>query len=73
MSLLILDRDGVINQDSDDYIRSLDDWVPITGSIEAIAERAASSELAWIKSAIASACTKSNLSFKNNYQNQINR
>ena len=38
MSLLILDRDGVINQDSDDYIRSLDDWVPIPGSIEAIAE-----------------------------------
>ena len=37
MPLLILDRDGVINQDSDDYIRSLDDWKPIPGSIEAIA------------------------------------
>lgn len=37
MSLLILDRDGVINQDSDDYIRSLEDWVPVPGSIEAIA------------------------------------
>lgn len=37
MKLLILDRDGVINQDSDDYIRSLDEWVPIPGSIEAIA------------------------------------
>lgn len=37
MTLLILDRDGVINQDSDDYIRSVDDWKPIPGSIEAIA------------------------------------
>ncbi|PLW70876.1 D-glycero-beta-D-manno-heptose 1,7-bisphosphate 7-phosphatase [Pseudohalioglobus lutimaris] len=37
MPLLILDRDGVINQDSDDYIRCLDDWQPIPGSIEAIA------------------------------------
>jgi D-glycero-D-manno-heptose 1,7-bisphosphate phosphatase len=37
MPLLILDRDGVINQDSDDYIRSLADWQPIPGSIEAIA------------------------------------
>ena len=38
MPLLVLDRDGVINQDSDDYIRSLEDWVPVPGSIEAIAE-----------------------------------
>ncbi|MEP5566543.1 MAG: D-glycero-beta-D-manno-heptose 1,7-bisphosphate 7-phosphatase [Halioglobus sp.] len=37
MALLILDRDGVINQDSDDYIRCLDEWKPIAGSIEAIA------------------------------------
>jgi D-glycero-D-manno-heptose 1,7-bisphosphate phosphatase len=36
--LLILDRDGVINQDSDDYIRCVDDWAPIPGSIEAIAD-----------------------------------
>ncbi|QFU74166.1 D-glycero-beta-D-manno-heptose 1,7-bisphosphate 7-phosphatase [Halioglobus maricola] len=36
MPLLILDRDGVINYDSDDYIRSLADWKPIPGSIEAI-------------------------------------
>ncbi|QGU33284.1 D-glycero-beta-D-manno-heptose 1,7-bisphosphate 7-phosphatase [Thermochromatium tepidum] len=35
--LLILDRDGVINQDSDDYIKSPDEWVPIPGSLEAIA------------------------------------
>jgi D-glycero-D-manno-heptose 1,7-bisphosphate phosphatase len=36
-SLVILDRDGVINQDSDNYIKSVDEWVPIPGSIEAIA------------------------------------
>lgn len=35
--LVILDRDGVINEDSDDYIKSLDEWVPIPGSIAAIA------------------------------------
>lgn len=37
MKLIILDRDGVINEDSDDYIKSLDEWIPIPGSIEAIA------------------------------------
>lgn len=37
MSLLILDRDGVINEDSDDFIKSADEWQPIPGSIEAIA------------------------------------
>lgn len=36
-ALVILDRDGVINEDSDQYIRSVDDWHPIPGSIEAIA------------------------------------
>ncbi len=35
--LVILDRDGVINEDSDHYIKSLDEWHPIPGSIEAIA------------------------------------
>ena len=34
--VIVLDRDGVINEDSDDYIKSADEWVPITGSIEAI-------------------------------------
>ncbi|MDF0733467.1 D-glycero-beta-D-manno-heptose 1,7-bisphosphate 7-phosphatase [Pseudomonas entomophila] len=38
MKLLILDRDGVINYDSDAYIKSLDEWLPIPGSIEAIAQ-----------------------------------
>ncbi|AZS52088.1 D-glycero-beta-D-manno-heptose 1,7-bisphosphate 7-phosphatase [Entomomonas moraniae] len=37
MKLIILDRDGVINHDSDDYIKSVDEWMPIEGSIEAIA------------------------------------
>ncbi len=35
--LVILDRDGVINQDSDEYIKSPDEWKPIEGSLEAIA------------------------------------
>lgn len=34
--LIILDRDGVINQDSDAYIKSVEEFKPIAGSIEAI-------------------------------------
>jgi D-glycero-D-manno-heptose 1,7-bisphosphate phosphatase len=37
MKLVILDRDGVINADSDRYIKSPAEWQPIPGSIEAIA------------------------------------
>lgn len=37
MKLVILDRDGVINQDSDQFIKSPDEWKPIPGSLEAIA------------------------------------
>jgi D-glycero-D-manno-heptose 1,7-bisphosphate phosphatase len=37
MRLIILDRDGVINEDSDDYIKSPDEWIPIPGSLDAIA------------------------------------
>ena len=37
MKLVILDRDGVINQDSDDYIKSPAEWIPVPGSAEAIA------------------------------------
>ena len=37
MKLVILDRDGVINEDSDDFIKSPSEWKPIRGSLEAIA------------------------------------
>ena len=37
MKLVILDRDGTINQDSDQYIKSPSEWKPIPGSLEAIA------------------------------------
>ncbi|TWI64231.1 D-glycero-D-manno-heptose 1,7-bisphosphate phosphatase [Pseudoduganella lurida] len=35
--LIILDRDGVINHDSPDFIKSPEEWIPIPGSLEAIA------------------------------------
>jgi D-glycero-D-manno-heptose 1,7-bisphosphate phosphatase len=35
--LVILDRDGVINEDSDAFIKSVDEWRPLPGSIDAIA------------------------------------
>ncbi len=35
--LIVLDRDGVINQDSVGFIKSVDEWLPLDGSIEAIA------------------------------------
>lgn len=35
--LVILDRDGVINQDSEAYVKSLDEWIPYPTAIEAIA------------------------------------
>lgn len=37
MKLIILDRDGVINHDSDAYIKTVDEWQPIAGAIDAIA------------------------------------
>jgi D-glycero-D-manno-heptose 1,7-bisphosphate phosphatase len=36
MNLVILDRDGVINHESPNFIKSPDEWIPISGSIEAI-------------------------------------
>ena len=38
MKLVILDRDGVINQDSDQFIKNTMEWEPIPGSLEAIAK-----------------------------------
>ena len=37
MKVIVLDRDGVINHDSDAYIKSAEEWCPIDGSLEAIA------------------------------------
>jgi D-glycero-D-manno-heptose 1,7-bisphosphate phosphatase len=38
LKLLIVDRDGVINYDSDAYIKSVAEWIPLPGSIEAIVQ-----------------------------------
>lgn len=35
--LFVLDRDGVINHESDQFIKTPDEWIPIAGSVEAIA------------------------------------
>lgn len=37
IKLVILDRDGVINEERDDYVKSPEEWVPLPGSLEAIA------------------------------------
>ena len=37
MKLVILDRDGTINEDRDDYVKSPEEWVPVPGALEAIA------------------------------------
>src|SRR5210317_1658131 len=36
--LIILDRDGVINRDSSEFVKNTDEWVPFPGSIGAIAD-----------------------------------
>ena len=36
VKLIVLDRDGVINYDSEQFIKSPDEWRPIPGSLEAI-------------------------------------
>ncbi len=38
LSVVVLDRDGVINEDSDEFIKSPEEWLPIEGSLEAIAK-----------------------------------
>jgi D-glycero-D-manno-heptose 1,7-bisphosphate phosphatase len=35
--LVVLDRDGVINRESAEFIKSADEWLPLPGSLEAIA------------------------------------
>ena len=37
MKIVILDRDGTINADSDEFIKSPDEWLPLRGALEAIA------------------------------------
>ncbi len=37
MKLIILDRDGTINEDRDDFVKSAEEWVPLPGALEAIA------------------------------------
>lgn len=37
MKLIVLDRDGTINQDSDDFVKSPEEWLPLPGALEAIA------------------------------------
>jgi D-glycero-D-manno-heptose 1,7-bisphosphate phosphatase len=37
MKLLILDRDGTINADSDDFVKTPEEWLPLPGALEAIA------------------------------------
>jgi len=37
MKLIILDRDGVINEDSDAFVKTLDEWIPLPDAIDAIA------------------------------------
>ncbi len=38
MKLVILDRDGTINEDRDDYVKSVDEWIALPGALEAIAQ-----------------------------------
>lgn len=37
MNLLILDRDGTINEEREDFVKSADEWVPLPGALEAVA------------------------------------
>jgi D-glycero-D-manno-heptose 1,7-bisphosphate phosphatase len=37
MKLVILDRDGTLNEDSADYVKSPDEWTPLPGALEAVA------------------------------------
>ena len=38
MKIVVIDRDGVVNEDSEYYIKNPDEWIAIPGSLEAIAK-----------------------------------
>lgn len=38
VKLIVLDRDGVINEDSDAFVKNPDEWIPIAGSLQAMAK-----------------------------------
>lgn len=42
--LVILDRDGTINEDSDHFVKSPDEWIPLPGALQAIARL---SQMGW--------------------------
>lgn len=46
--LIILDRDGVINEDSDAYIKCPEEWLAIAGSLEAIARLTKAGYRIWV-------------------------
>lgn len=37
MKLIILDRDGTLNQDRPDYVKSPEEWLPLPGALDAVA------------------------------------
>ncbi len=37
MKLVILDRDGTVNEDSTDFVKTPEEWTPLPGALEAIA------------------------------------
>lgn len=37
MKLVILDRDGTLNEDSADYVKTPEEWIPLPGALEAVA------------------------------------
>jgi len=45
VKLVVLDRDGTINHDSDQHIKSPAEWKPIKGSLEAIARLTQASQI----------------------------
>jgi D-glycero-D-manno-heptose 1,7-bisphosphate phosphatase len=42
LTVVFLDRDGVINENRDDYVRSVDEFVFLPGALESLARKPAS-------------------------------